>query len=99
TMSRKDGHHSGNPEVRKMVADKLPQHVCWVYEREDGGRGFGFTGGHFHSNWQNDNHRKTALNAIAWVAGVEIPENGVETPTPSDVLMGLNLDPKPPRKK
>lgn len=98
TMSRKDGHHSGNPEVRKMVADKFPQHVCWVYEREDGGRGFGFTGGHFHKNWQNDNHRKTVLNAIAWVAGVEVPENGVETPTPSDELMSVNLDPKPPRK-
>ncbi|MEM7010427.1 MAG: DUF1080 domain-containing protein [Verrucomicrobiota bacterium] len=97
TMERKDGHHSGNPTVRKMVADKLPQHVCWVYDREDGGRGFGFTGGHRHVNWQDDNHRKTALNAIAWIAGVEIPENGIETPTPNDEEMAANLDPKKKR--
>ncbi len=99
TMERPDGHHSGNPAVRKMVAQKLPQHVCWVYNRENGGRGFGFTGGHFHRNWQNDNHRKTVLNAIAWIAGVEVPENGVETPTPSDEVMAANLDPKKPRRK
>src|SRR5262249_45521534 len=26
------------------------QVVAWVVERKNGGRGFGFTGGHFHSN-------------------------------------------------
>ncbi len=98
TMSRPDGHHSGNPAVREMVANQVPQHVCWVYDRKDGGRGFGFTGGHYHRNWQNDSHRKTVLNAIAWIAGVEVPENGVDTPTPSDEIMAKNLDPKKPRK-
>ena len=44
------------------------QHVAWAYQREDGGRGFGFTGGHNHLNWGNDDFRKTVLNAILWVA-------------------------------
>ena len=27
--------------------------LAWAVERPDGGRGFGFTGGHFHKNWGN----------------------------------------------
>ena len=93
TMSRPDGHHSGNPAVRKAVADKLPQHVAWAYERPGGGRGFGFTGGHNHLNWGNDHQRKLVLNAILWVASVEVPANGVESKVTEADLMA-NLDSK-----
>lgn len=68
TMERRNGPHSGNDAVRKLVADGLPQVTAWAYERPEGGRGFGFTGGHFHKNWQNDNARNLVLNAIEWVA-------------------------------
>lgn len=68
TMERSDGPHSGNPEVRKMVAAGMPQVVAWAYRRPDGGRGFGFTGGHFHANWDNVNMRTLVLNAISWTA-------------------------------
>ena len=34
--------------------------MMWAVERADGGRGFGFTGGHFHDNWGNDDYRKVA---------------------------------------
>lgn len=107
TMNRSDGHHSGNPEVRKMVEAKELQHVCWVYENlgsevVKAHRGFGFTGGHFHDNWANDGFRKAALNAICWISGVEIPESGIETPTPDKEALDRNLDDKPapkPKKK
>jgi hypothetical protein len=32
------------------------------------------------------------LNAIAWMAGVEVPENGVPSETPSDEEMKANMD-------
>lgn len=99
TMSRPDGRHSGNPEVRKMVEAKEPQHVCWVVERPEGGRGFGFTGLHFHDNWAQDDFRKTLLNAICWIAKVEIPDEGIATPTPTQEELDANLDPKPEKKK
>jgi len=83
TMARKDGDHSGNPSVRKMVADGLLQHVAWAYERADGGRGFGFTGGHYHDNWAHDDFRKLVLNAIAWTAKVDVPKEGVPSSTPT----------------
>src|SRR5690606_20534295 len=97
TLNREDGHHSGNPYVREAVLQrKEPQHVAWAYERPGGGRGFGFTGGHFHKNWQHDEFRKIVLNAIVWTAGVEVPEKGVPSATPTTAEMEANQDePKP----
>ncbi|MGQ9608540.1 MAG: ThuA domain-containing protein [bacterium] len=83
TLDRPDGPHSGNPDVRRAIANKEPQHLAWCVEREDGGRGLGFTGGHYHNNWANDNLRKFMLNAIAWTARLEIPKDGINTPTPT----------------
>ncbi len=98
TLNRKDGPHSGNPEVRAAVLErKEPQHVAWAYDRPEGqGRGFGFTGGHFHANWQHDDFRRLVLNAIVWTAQGEVPQNGVATRTPTVPEMEANHDkPKP----
>ncbi len=92
TLRRKDGARSGNPAVRKAVANGESQHVAWAYERADGGRGFGFTGGHVHMNWQNDDNRKLMLNAILWTAKVKIPKGGVPSKTPTKEEMHSNLD-------
>ena len=68
TMSRSNGKHSGNDAVRKLVADGVPQIVAWAYERQGGGRGFGYTGGHFHTGWEDDNARNLVVNGIVWAA-------------------------------
>ena len=95
TMSRPDGAHSGNPGIRELVANQTPQHVMWVTENANGSRGFGFTGGHHHASWQKEDQRKLVLNAILWLAKVEVPKDGVaSTVTAAD--MAANLDPKPP---
>jgi|GEM_PF-131857 len=67
--------------------------MMWSVERPDGGRGFGFTGGHFHDNWGNDNYRKVVLNALLWISHAEVPENGVESKVSAEELES-NLDPK-----
>jgi hypothetical protein len=75
------------------VADGEPQHVAWASEAPNGARGFGFTGGHFHRNWGDENMRRVVLNAILWVAKADVPANGVSAPiTPEDLRR--NLDPK-----
>lgn len=71
--------------------------MMWAIERADGGRGFGFTGGHFHANWGNTNVRKTVLNALLWVSKAEVPANGVESEVSAEELQ-QNLDPKPAPK-
>ena len=92
TLKRSDGARSGNPAVRKAVAAGESQHVAWAYERSNGGRGFGFTGGHVHMNWQHDDNRKLMLNAILWTAKVKIPKDGVSSKTPTKEEMLSNLD-------
>ena len=96
TLSRPDGSHSGNPHVRASIAKGERQHVAWATEREGGGRGFGFTGGHFHWNWGDPNFRKVMLNAIVWCAHSEVPTNGVESPQVTLADLEANQDEKPP---
>ena len=93
TMSRKDGAHEGNPTVREEVAAKKPQTTAWAFERADGGRGFGFTGGHFHKGWGNDDQRKLVLNAILWTAKAQVPAAGVPSKVSEEELTA-NLDKK-----
>jgi type 1 glutamine amidotransferase len=99
TLKRPDGMRSGNPAVRKAVANGETQHVAWAYERTSGGRGFGFTGGHNHDSWQEDNYRKVMLNAILWTAGMDVPKNGVTSSAPDHVEIESNLDPVIKKKK
>jgi hypothetical protein len=67
--------------------------MMWTFDRPDGGRSFGFTGGHKHVNWSNNNWRKVVLNAIVWIAKADVPASGIESAiTPEDLT--LNLDPK-----
>lgn len=85
------------PYPHIQAASGRSEAMMWAVERPDGGRGFGFTGGHFHDNWGNENFRKTVLNALVWVAKAEVPPAGVDsTVTPAD--LDANLDPKSPKK-
>ncbi len=74
-----------------------PEAMMWAVERDDGGRGFGFTGGHFHLNWGNDQFRKTILNALVWVAKGDVPAGGVPSKV-AEAQLHENLDPKPQPK-
>jgi hypothetical protein len=71
--------------------------LMWAYERPDGGRGFGWTGGHYHKNWGNDGYRTVVLNAILWIANVEVPADGVRCTITNEDLQE-NLDDKGQKK-
>jgi hypothetical protein len=94
TLDRPDGTHSNNEFVKRAAGQ--PKHVAWATERPDGGRGFGFTGGHFHWNWGHDDFRKLVLNAIAWTAKAEVPQDGVPSrPLTLEDLEANQDDPVP----
>lgn len=95
TMQRPDGPHSGNSFVRASVAKKSPQHVGWAHTRPDGGRSFGFTGGHKHWNWAHNDFRKVVLNAICWCAHLPVPKNGIHSKTPTLADLQANQDHEP----
>ncbi|EMI20997.1 putative secreted protein [Rhodopirellula maiorica SM1] len=67
--------------------------MMWVVNRDDGGRGLGFTGGHFHDNWGNDDFRKVVLNGLLWLGKHEVPEGGVESAV-TQADLDANLDKK-----
>ncbi len=67
--------------------------VAWAVERPDGGRGFGFTGGHNHENWGNEAFRRLVLNSLLWTAKADIPAGGVQSTVTADELK-QNLDKK-----
>jgi hypothetical protein len=85
--------HPRGPYAHIQEAKGREETMMWTFERPDGGRGFGFTGGHFHDNWANDNFRKVVLNALLWIAKAEVPKGGVESKLEPGQI-DQNLDPK-----
>jgi Trehalose utilisation len=83
--------YPAGPYPHIVAASGREETLMWAFQRPDGGRGFGFTGGHTHQNWANDSQRKAVLNALLWIAKVEVPANGVESSVTEDDLK-LNLD-------
>ena len=90
TRKGPDGPHSGNAAVRARMG--MGEHVAWAFERPDGGRGFGCTGGHTHWVYAKNDFRMLLLNAMCWIAKVEVPTNGVLTKTPTVEQMEANLE-------
>lgn len=89
---KRHGSRGSNPTVRAAVEAGVPQVLAWAYDRPGGGRGFGFTGGHFHKTWALDDFRTLVLNAIQWTAGGAVPQNGVASRTPTPVDLEQNQD-------
>ncbi len=56
--------------------------VAWAFERDDGGRSFGFTGAHYLVTLDETMVRKMLLNAIFWTAGMTVPDGGVRSGLP-----------------
>jgi type 1 glutamine amidotransferase len=90
--TRRQGNdaHGANPHVRARMG--MPEHVAWAYERPGGGRGFGFTGGHYQINWAHNDFRKVVLNGLVWAAGLEVPDDGVPSKTPTTEQLRADMD-------
>ncbi len=90
--TRRDGNdaHGANAYVRARKG--MAEHVAWAFERPGGGRGFGFTGGHWHFNWGNPNFRTIVLNGIVWTAGLDVPAGGVPSKSPRFAELDAHLD-------
>lgn len=94
---RKGPYVSPRGPYPHIIADSgKVESMMWVYERPDGGRSFGFTGGHTHATWGDVNQRKVMLNALLWIAKVDVPARGVEDKITAEDLT-MNLDDKKKR--
>jgi type 1 glutamine amidotransferase len=77
------------PILTTMLPVDAPHNetVAWAVERTDGGRAFGFCGGHFHSNWGILDFRRMVVNAILWTAKVNVPSGGAKCDVSSEDLV------------
>ena len=57
--------------------DGATQTVAWAWQRGDSERSFGFSGGHFHKNWERVEYRRLVTQAILWSLDLPIPEAGL----------------------
>ena len=85
------------PVRQRRLAREKPQILAWVYERPGGGRGFGFSGGHFHRNWANGDYRKLVINAVVWLAKIDVPADGVDSVI-TEADLSAHLDDKPRKR-
>ncbi|MDX2035774.1 MAG: ThuA domain-containing protein [Isosphaeraceae bacterium] len=86
------------PYPHIVAAKGRDEILAWAVERPDGGRGIGFTGGHSHRNWGNDEFRKFIINSILWTAKMEVPSDGFPSKV-TEADLEKNLDPKGARPK
>jgi len=88
------------PILTAMLPTNAPNReiIAWATQRAGGGRGFGFTGGHYHTNWGVPEFRQLVVNAILWTARLDVPRSGAKCAITAEDLK-QNLDDKPVRKQ
>ena len=96
----REGDKRVTPILTTMLPKESPNRetILWTVERADGGRGFGFTGAHFHANWGIRDFRQMIVNSILWTAKVDVPKSGGKCEIESGDL-DKNMDDKPAPKK
>ncbi|MBI3864029.1 MAG: ThuA domain-containing protein [Planctomycetia bacterium] len=60
--------------------------VAWAWERPDQGRSFGFSGLHFHKNWEQPSYRRMVAQGILWTLKLPVPEAGLDVAIPAEDL-------------
>ena len=76
----------------EVVANEKPVIVGWACQRENNGRSYATTLGHFYRNFQREPFRRMVVNAILWTAHAEVPSEGARVDLSKQ---DLALPPKP----
>src|SRR5262249_9777239 len=74
--------HFAQPEgsikpVLRVPVDGQDETVAWTWERPDGGRSFGFSGLHFHDNWDLPEYRRLVAQGVLWSLRLPVPAGGL----------------------
>ncbi len=86
-----------NQELKSLLTariDDRDEMVAWAWERTDGGRSFGFSGLHFHANWERAEYQKLVAQSVLWTTQLPPP------PTFPAALTAIDFHlPEPPAKQ
>lgn len=72
--------------IVQVAIDGRDETVAWGWRRPDGGRSFGFSGMHFHRNWELEAYRRLAAQGVLWTLDLPIDGAGIDVSCPDDVL-------------
>lgn len=84
------------PDTSRSTADAKShvgraEIVGWTFERDNGGRSFGYTGCDLHKNWDVESQRRLVTNAILWCAKVAVPAAGAKVEVkPEDLTANMD---------
>jgi len=73
------------PLIRVSI-DGESHPVSWAFDRPDKGRSFGFSGLHFHKNWEQATYRRLVTQGVLWTLQLPIPANGLNVEVTDDDL-------------
>ncbi len=74
--------------ILQTTIDGNLETVAWAWQRADGGRAFGFSGGHFHDNWSRVEYRRLMSQAVLWTLKLPVPKEGLPVKvTPDDLAL------------
>ena len=57
--------------LAKVNIDGNSETVAWAWSRPDGGRSFGFSGLHFHQNWELAAYRQLMQRGVLWTVKLD----------------------------
>jgi type 1 glutamine amidotransferase len=63
--------------ILQTTIDGKNETVAWAWQRADGGRSFGFSGGHFHHHWSRIEYRRLMSQAVLWTLKLPVPKDGL----------------------
>ncbi|MCH2204624.1 MAG: NPCBM/NEW2 domain-containing protein [Lentisphaerales bacterium] len=91
-LARSGKHTSHRSKIESVFERKGEKEtLMWVYEGEDQGRSFVFTGGHYHDTWKSKSVTRLVLNAALWSVGMKVPDKGFPVEKFSDLEMAENM--------
>ncbi len=73
------------PLVEVAIEGKT-ETIAWAWNRPDGGRSAGFSGGHFHENWRRPEYRRLMAQSLLWTLKLPIPEKGLNVKVDEKIL-------------
>lgn len=86
-----------NQDLKALLTARIndrDEMVAWAWERKDGGRSFGFSGLHFHANWERPEYQKLVAQSVLWTTQLPQPTTFPATLTEADSRL-----PETPAKK
>ncbi|QDU26510.1 Trehalose utilization [Anatilimnocola aggregata] len=81
----------GNKDLIPLLTARIDDNdemVSWAWTRPDGGRSFGFSGLHYHNNWQRPEYQSFLAQGVLWTTQLPQPKSFPATLAVEDLELG-----------